>query len=87
MGIAARVKYSALVAMAATVLAIVYATAGLEVIELALSSTGPFGASVEMLNTIVPLLIAAMYLFAVAIMVVGPVQEERSRASNRRRIR
>lgn len=83
--IAARMKYAAIVAVSATILALVYATAGVELIDIALASEGPFGSSVSMMETLVPIIIALMYLFAVAIVVVGPVQEERARSRRRPR--
>jgi uncharacterized membrane protein len=79
MGIAARIKWSALSAIAITMLAVLYATAGTALFEIVENHPGPFTPTVDMLQTVIPPLIGALYLFIAIVMISGPFQYERRR--------
>lgn len=85
--IAARMRWAGLAAVANTMLALLYATVGVELFAVVDQHPGPFGASVDMMQTLIPPLIGLIYLFVAIVIITGPVQYERSRASVRRRFR
>jgi uncharacterized membrane protein len=87
MGIAARIKWSALSAIAITMLAVLYATAGTALFEIVENHPGPFTPTVDMLQTVIPPLIGALYLFIAIVMIAGPFQYERRRTEILRRYR
>ena len=87
MPIAARIKWSAMSAIAVTMLAIVYATAGTRLFAIVENHPGPFTPTVDMLQTVIPPLIGALYLFIAIVMIAGPFQYERRRTEIMRRYR
>lgn len=87
MAIADRIKWCALSATANTMLAVLYATAGTELFALVNAHPGPFTPNVEMLQTVIPPLIGAIYLFVAIVLIAGPFQYERRRTEVLRRYR
>jgi hypothetical protein len=68
-------------------LAVIYATAGTQLFAIVEQHPGPFGGSVDMLQTLVPPLIGALYLFIAIVALAGPFQYERRRTETLRRYR
>lgn len=87
MPIADRIKWVALSAVANTMLAVLYATAGVQLFAIVEEHPGPFTPPVSMLETMVPILIGAIYLFLAIVMIAGPFQYERRRTELTRRYR
>ena len=81
--IAARMKWAGLAGVANTMLGVIYATAGQEVFTLVEQHPGPFGASVDMIQTLVPPLVGLIYLFVAIVVISGPFQYERARTQRR----
>lgn len=87
MPVAARIKWCAGSAIALTMLTVLYATAGVELFAIVEQHPGPFTPSVDMLQTVVPPLIGALYLFLAIVAIAGPFQYERRRTEVLRRYR
>lgn len=85
MPVAARMKWAALAGVANTLLALLYATVGVELFAVVDNHPGPFGSSIDMIQTLVPPLIGLIYLFVAIVILAGPFQYERARTQLRRR--
>jgi len=84
---AARLAFVALGLVANTVLAILWARMGVvlvtEVRDIMTGmgvASGPFTGSLDMLEVVVPVFIALMYIIIIGYLIFSPVEEERARA-------
>jgi hypothetical protein len=84
---AARLAFVAIGLIANTVLAVLWARGGVVVIDEARSimanlgvAGGPFTGSLDMLEVVVPVFVALIYVILIGFLVFSPVEEERARA-------
>lgn len=87
MGHAARLAVVTLILIGNTVLAVLWARGGVVVVNEVRAimvslgvSSGPFTGSLDMLEVVVPVFVALVYIIAIGFLVFSPVEEERARA-------
>lgn len=85
-----RLAFVALGLVANTVLAILWARMGVVLITEVRSimtnlgvASGPFTGSLDMVETVVPVFIALIYIIMIGYLIFSPVEEERARARMR----
>lgn len=86
MGHAARIAFVSIGLIANTVLAVLWARGGVVVLTETRSimtmlgvSDGPFTGSLDMLEVVVPVFVALVYIILIGFLVLSPVEEERAR--------
>jgi len=87
MGHAARLAFVSLGLIANTVLAVLWARGGVVVVNEVRSimaglgvASGPFTGSLDMVEVVVPVFVAVVYIILIGYLVFSPVEEERARA-------
>lgn len=86
MGQITRFQIVAYGTVANTILAIIWIRAGLLMVDIAkdiTGGTGPFTGIIGMLEVVVPVVIAVVYIILFGYLVYGPVQDERARQVRR----
>jgi hypothetical protein len=85
MGFLGRLLFATQAIVAIAALGIVFAQAGMPIINMAQDSGGPFTPVVDNLETVVPLLIGALFLFVPVWFIVSGARRERARNQQNRR--